>query len=165
VVVIHGTKKLRDRLKASPVVAGDESTTLLGPWFATILFWKPQVALLVNKATLLPLLMPFAPSATLLDRFAPAAADVLEAHDVPARFVEHEVAEMSEHRLATTNDRSVVGIMNEFTFLAEVYRESDPDGDLTAIALWLAGTPCGPLYARHGSPDRELAAFVAAAQI
>lgn len=37
----------------------------LEPVVATALFWKPQVALLVNEPTLLPVLMPLAPAATL----------------------------------------------------------------------------------------------------
>jgi hypothetical protein len=31
--------------------------------------------------------------------------------------------------------------------------------DLTALANWLAGTPCSPLFKRHTSPDRELRAL------
>jgi hypothetical protein len=31
---------------------------MLGSWYATVLLWKPQVALLVNEKTLLPVLMP-----------------------------------------------------------------------------------------------------------
>ena len=50
----------------------EQSTTLLGEWYATALLWKPQVALLVNETTLLPALMPLAPAATLSTRIAPA---------------------------------------------------------------------------------------------
>ena len=49
--------------------------------------------------------------------------------------------------------------MNEFKFLAEVYSRVDPEMDLMALSLRLAGTPCSPLYKRHISPDRELAAL------
>jgi hypothetical protein len=28
------------------------------------------------------------------------------------------------------------------------------------MSMWLAKTPCGPLYERHVSPDEELRAFV-----
>ncbi|MGI9023345.1 MAG: DUF6933 domain-containing protein, partial [Acidimicrobiales bacterium] len=67
-LVVRGTKKLRDRVKGAPVVVGDASTTALGDWFATALFWRPQVALLVNSRTLFPVFMELAPAATLLDR-------------------------------------------------------------------------------------------------
>jgi hypothetical protein len=50
--------------------------------------------------------------------------------------------------------------MNEFTYLADAWRQEEPD--LLALAVRLAATLCGPLYKRHISPDRELAALVAA---
>jgi hypothetical protein len=68
---------------------------------------------------------------------------------------------MSQYERAPTANRSVVGIMHEFAHLAEADRLSNPAPDLIALSLRLAETPCGPLCHRHGSPDRELAAFVA----
>jgi hypothetical protein len=65
---------------------------------------------------------------------------------------------MTEVRLAPTANRSVVGVLNEFAFLADVQR-GDTDG-LFELSLQLAATPLGPLYKRHVSPDRELAALV-----
>ncbi|MCA1693536.1 MAG: hypothetical protein LC749_01725, partial [Actinobacteria bacterium] len=86
-LVVRGTKKLRDRVKGAPVVDGDASTTALGDWFATALFWRPQVALLVNSRTLLPVFLELAPAATLLDR-APAAIEaVLRRHGVDDAFL------------------------------------------------------------------------------
>lgn len=52
-VVIHGTKKLLDRIP-TPASDFDEPTGPLGSWYATVLFWKPHVALLVDEATYLP---------------------------------------------------------------------------------------------------------------
>lgn len=52
--------------------------------------------------------------------------------------------------------------MNEFVRLADRRRDeiNSPD-DLTWLSLELAETPCGPLYSRHISSDRELAAALA----
>jgi hypothetical protein len=47
---------------------------------------RPQVALLVNEATLYPVLMPLAPAAILMDRFLEAAGQTLKAHGVPDEF-------------------------------------------------------------------------------
>jgi hypothetical protein len=58
--------------------------------------------------------------------------------------IDAELRQIREHRLAKTANRSVVGIMNEFTYLA----------------MRLATTPCGPLYGKHVSPDRELGALL-----
>ena len=51
---LHCTKKLLDRVKVPAMSAAQPPTTVLGNWYATALFWKPQIALLVNERTLLP---------------------------------------------------------------------------------------------------------------
>jgi len=68
VLIVCATKKLLARLGSPTLQDGEHSTTLLGQWYATALPWRPQVALLVNEPTLLPVLMPLAPAATLLAR-------------------------------------------------------------------------------------------------
>lgn len=155
---VHATKKLLDRVgRPGPAM---ESTTFLGPWYATALFWKPQVALFVNERTLLPVLMPLAPASTLLNRFPAHLAAVLSAHGAPPEIIDGELAQMSGHCLAKTANRSVVGVMNEFTYLADVHRSPTSAPDLLDLSQRLATTPCGPLYSRHVSPDRELAALL-----
>ncbi len=160
VFVVHGTKKFLDRAGRTTGAPTDRSTTALGSWYATALFWKPQVALFVNETTLLPVLIPLAPAAGVVGRFPAALEVVLRAHDVSDAFVAAERAKMREHRLAKTANRSVVGIINEFAFLGGVHRAADGADDLVALSLRLAETPCGPLYGSHVSPDRELVAFV-----
>lgn len=59
---------MRDRVKGHIAADEDASTTVLGNWFATALFWRPQVALLVDQRKFVPVFMPLAPVATLLDR-------------------------------------------------------------------------------------------------
>ena len=63
------------------------STTTLGNWYATVLPWKPQIAMLVNERTLVPVLMPLAPAANLAERFPGALADILAAHGIPDSYV------------------------------------------------------------------------------
>lgn len=136
-------------------------TTVLGDWYATVLLWKPQVGLFVNESTLLPVLLPFAPAATVIDRFPKALATVLRRHGIGEAFIEDECAAMADHRLAKTKNRSVVGMMTEFVFLGGAYAESEDAVDLVELSLWLARTPCRPLHSRQGSPDRDLAAHIA----
>jgi hypothetical protein len=159
VVIVRATKKLRQRIGAPTVMDGERSTTVLGDWYATSLPWRPQVALLVNEATLLPVLMPLVPAATMMARLADEVATVLGAHGVPEAMIRAEREHMRQYRIAATANRSVVGIMNEFTFLADAYR-NEIRPDLLALAVRLARTPCSPLYRSHGSPDRALAALV-----
>jgi hypothetical protein len=156
VLIVRATRKLLDRIGPPNLGEGEQSTTLMGQWYGTAVFWKPQVALFVSEPTLLPVLMPLAPAATLLARFPQQIAAVLAAHGTPEAVIDEELRQMCDCRLAKTANRSVVGIMNEFTFLADTYRGDAPVPDLLALAMRLAATPCGPLYSKHVSPDREL---------
>ena len=162
---IHATKKLLDRVK-QPLAEPVEPESALGNFYATALFWKPQVALVVNERTFLPVLMPLAPATTLADRFPAALRAVLDAHGVDPRFVDAEIKAMGVGRYAKTASRSVLGVMNEYGYLGARYNENpdDPNGPngLVSIALWLAQVPVGPLRRRHGFPDRELHALVEA---
>lgn len=163
-LVIHATKKLRDRLRTAPLHGQQTSTTALGDWYATAMFWRPQLALFVNETTLLPVVVPLAPSATLVDRLVPALAAVLTTQGASVSFTEEETGQMREWQLAKTSNRSVVGIMDEFTFMAEAYMQDRSEPDLLGLSLWLSKIPCGPLYKRHGSPDRELASLLSEQQ-
>ena len=122
---LHCTKKLLDRIRPPIEVSlpPPPPTTLLGNWYATALFWKPQLALFVNERTLLPVLTLLAPASTLAARFPVELAAALKLLGASQALVESEVVAMSEITIAKTVNRSVVGIMNEFSFLAEGYRE------------------------------------------
>jgi hypothetical protein len=161
VLVVRGTRKFLDRVGRPTVASDDRSTTSLGDWYAAVLFWRPQVALFVNETTLLPVLVPLAPAASVVDRFRKSVGEVLGAHGASASFIEAEMAQMTEHRLAATKSRSVIGVMNEFARLGEGFGKSADVPDLEALGMWLSRTPCGPLYDSRVSPDRELAALVA----
>jgi len=156
---IHATKKLLDRVK-QPVVEPVEPISALGNWYASALFWKPQVALLVNERTLLPVFMPLAPATTLVRRFPDELRGVLDAHGIDPRFVDNEIRSMGEGHYAKTASRSLLGVMNEFAFLGNVHREKRGADELVALSVRLAETPMSPLYKRHVSPDHELKALV-----
>ena len=153
---VHGTKKLLDRIR--PLVTGPApvSAGILSNWYATALFWKPQLALFVHEETLLPVLMPLAPTSSLAERFPAYLATMLNAIGVDASFIAVHVAAMGEVQYAKTSNRSVLGIMNQFSYLAEGYRDYLQTTDLLELSLKLAHVPCSPLYKRETFPDREL---------
>lgn len=161
-MIMRATRKLLQRLGTPKMAADDEmSTTLLGDWYATYLPWRPrQVVLLVSERTLLPLLLPLAPASTLLDRLPGHLAALLQSHRVPTSMIDAEVDATKEALLARTTNRSVVGSMNEFAFLAQAQRAAKTDPELLQLSLTLSRTPCSPLYSRHVSPDREVAALL-----
>lgn len=137
------------------------STTLLGDWYATVLPWRPrQVALFVNEKTLLPVVMPLAPATSLLDRFPEHLAHVLARHHVDEMTVAGECIDTTDYQVGTTASRRAVGSINEFSFLVDAYRQDDPELDLLDLSIRLSRVPCGPLYRRHVSPDRELHALL-----
>jgi hypothetical protein len=157
VLVIRGTKKLRDRVKGPPAADGEASTTALGDWFANALFWRPQLALLVNRRTLLPVFMDLAPAATLLERAPAAIESVLRLHGVDEAFLDAERTAMSEVRIAPTNDRRTIGVMNELAFHGEWLWKEGQHG-LGELSLRMSSLIVGKLD--EGSPDRALSAVL-----
>jgi hypothetical protein len=124
VFTVHGTQKLLRRIgQPSPAPETASASTALDDWYATIVPWRRPVALFVNEPTLLPVLLPLAPSASLLARFPDAVTATLATHNVDPAVVAKERDEMREWWLAKTANRSVVGIMNEFTYLADAWGE------------------------------------------
>lgn len=163
-LIVRATKKLLRMTRPSTAPDNEQGTTLLGPWYATALYWRPRVALLVNESTLLPVLLPLAPASTLTSRIPEQIATVLAAHGAPGAIIDRERQHMKSCQFGVTANRSVVGVMTEFVRLAQVHHDAEPAMDLIGLALRLAATPCGPLYARNVSPDRELAATLTRSQ-
>jgi hypothetical protein len=162
VFTVHGTKKFLDRVPDNPIPASDlpPATTILGGRYATVLFWKQHVALFVNEPTRLPLLVPLAPGRTVTKRLTETASSVFAALRLPEAFIASEVSATAHHQMTKTANRSVLGTINDFAYLADAHRTPKQHPDLLDLSLNLAKTPCGPLYGSHISPDRELIASV-----
>ena len=95
--VVRATRKLIDRLHEPVDTHPPVSSSTLGDCCATVLAWRPQVALFVNETTLLPVLFPFAPSKTVIERFPIHLAVVLDALGVDAWFIDREIAQWRRH--------------------------------------------------------------------
>ena len=144
---VRGTKKFLDRVGRPVVGPLPSPSTVLGEWYANVLFWRPQVALFVNATTFVPVLTPFAPAGGVVARFPAAMAEVLGALGIDPRFVESESTQMRSAVLTKTASRQVLGVMNEFAFMAEHSignGRTDP-ADLLGLSVWLANTIVGPL--------------------
>ena len=148
---VRGTKKFLDRV-GRPVADPPSRSTVLGDWYANVLFWRPQVALFVNAPTFVAVLMPLAPESGVIARFPTAMAEALAALGIDPRFVEAEMTEMGSVVLAKTASRQVLGVMNEFRFMAEhtiTTGRWDPT-DLLELSVWLANTIVGPVSKDDG---------------
>jgi hypothetical protein len=156
---IHATKKLLDRVKGPMAPAVEIPTTSLGDWYATAVFWRPQVALFVNERTLLPLLLPLAPAASLLERFPDNLRVLLESLGVSPSFIATERWAMSEGSYAKTASRQILGVMNRYEFELEYIRDHFHD-DLLQLSLRQSDTLAGPLHGGTRTPREELLALV-----
>ncbi len=153
---IYATKKLLDRMKEPIVSSNRDATTNLGNWFAKPLFWRPQVALFVNEETFLPVFASLAPATSLANRFPDDLAMTLRAHGVPESFIEEELFAMDDAVVSRTNNRRVVGIMNELATMATRIRAYDPELTPLRLALELARVPCGLSGGDYRVPEEAL---------
>ena len=166
VFTVHGTKTFLDRCK-QPAVQPVVPSTVFGNWYATVVLWRPQIALFVNAQTFLPVFVPLAPASRVLTRFPPVMADVLDRIGIDPRVVANEVTEMGVVSVAKTADRQVLGVMKELIFMADaaVDHGFDP-ADVVGLSVSIAGRLIGPLYKPKGGPGnpaeaaRRHAAFV-----
>jgi hypothetical protein len=156
---VHATKKLLDRVKGPFAPAVETPTTSLANWYATAMFWRPQVALFVNGRTLLPLLVPLAPATTLLERFPKSLRVLLERLGVNPSFIAAERGTMNDASYAKTANRQVLGVMNRFEFELKYICERY-DEDLMQLSLWQSDILAGPLRGGTRTPREELFALV-----
>jgi len=152
VVVLRCTRKLL-RWVGAPVEVSASSTTVLGDWFAQpISVGHKRFVLLISQHSRLPVLMPGRDLKNLGRNFPDALAQVLHALDVPSAAVQAEVEASREAVIAVTNNRSLLGTLNDFSHMLSYQMRYHPDASLLDAALWLSRTPVAPLGSRM--PDQ-----------
>jgi hypothetical protein len=159
---IYATKKLLDRMQEPTFYAVPEATTKLANWYAKPLFWRPQYALFINEETFLPVFAPLAPASSLANRFPDDLAVTLRAHGVPELFIENELLEMDDVAVSRTNNRRVVGILNELATVATRIRAYRPDLTPLDLAIELAQFPLGNSGGDYLVPEVALRILVSA---
>ncbi len=154
---VRCTARLLDRLKATPEAAPPSPTSKLGDWYANLIHvGGVQIVLAVSERTLLPVIVPAAPASSLVTRLVVEVGEMLRTLGVPEHEVAPELAEMTDVRIAKTASRQITGMLVEFAMLLDLKREEVLWRD---EALFLARTPCSPLYRTHISPDRATRAL------
>jgi len=148
-VVLRCTQTLLRRLHQTPAEDAPASSTVLGDWYANILWvYRKPLVLAVSARTLLPVLVPARDPASLGPRLAAALGHMLAALGIPAHRVEAEQRHMAQIAFARTISRQILGTMNDFDRMLD----PAPGQSLISAALELAEAPCGPIG--MGSPDR-----------
>jgi hypothetical protein len=140
----HVTSKVSSRLKQPLEQIPSHATNLLGAWYVNLLIVHRQhILLLVSERTLLPVLMPAKNLALFPKKFPAVLGEMLEAIALPPEKILAELQEMTEWRFAKTASRQILGSMNDFAKILDVYIE---DGaPLQQQALRLARYPCSPI--------------------
>ncbi|MBI5506127.1 MAG: hypothetical protein HY899_15130 [Deltaproteobacteria bacterium] len=141
---LRATARLLERLKIAPERQPPVSTTRLGDWYANLLCAAPsQLILCVSERTLLPVILPAEDAASLSLRLALALGEVLREIGVCGEMTAAELAQMNQARVAKTANRRVLGSMNDFAYLLDVYKQGRRS--LLDVSLQLAEAPCSPI--------------------
>ncbi len=150
-VTIRCTQKLLRRVPST--ATPPSSDTLLGDWYANILFARPdQLIVCVSERTLLPVVVIARAANEMGERLAQSLHQVLLHLGVSAHQAECERAKMGQVLFGPTRNRRVLGTLNEFMFQLSWYLHDHPTASLLNASLWLAETPCSPIG--YASPDK-----------
>jgi hypothetical protein len=152
-VAIRCTARLLARVGPPQEVTGS-TTTVLGDWYAAPLGVNRQrFVLLISERSHLPVLMAGRDVKHLADNFPDALAAVLWGLGISAAVIQREVAATREAVIAKTNSRSLLGTLNDFSFLLKWQLQGRQEIDLVEEALRLSRTPVQPLRPT-GFPDK-----------
>ena len=162
---LHCSKQLLDRVSSGLSEPTGTGGNILGNWYAKAIFSKPQVALFVNERTLLPVLMPLAPASSLVERFPQYLFKVLLSQGVSESFMQQELNSLDEVVYCKSTNRSIIGILNMFTYHLESYQSIHYANDWYVLSMMMADTPCGPLYKSTITPGNALREFALSGQI
>ena len=136
-------------------------TTVLGDWYANIVFTRPeQVVVCISERTLLPVIVTAKDVKRLPERVAAAAGKILASIGVSPEDIAAELSEMNVGALAATENRRVLGSLNDFVFHFEHGVGGFPELSLQERALRLASMPCSVLEYAYPT-EATLAAFAA----
>jgi hypothetical protein len=143
-VFLRGTKRVL-RYLPEPSDTSGQADTGLGDWYANrLVVGRKPLLLLVSSTSLLPILAPARDVRSLPDRLADLVSVRLKRLGVAERLVIQEICAMDPVQIAPTCDRTVLGIMVEFSRIVPHYlREDGWDEDsLAQVEAKLAETPC-----------------------
>jgi hypothetical protein len=161
-IVLRCTQKLLMRLKRDEMPPA-ESTTTLGDWYGNILrIGRRQMLLFISERSRLPVIIPIRDAKRLEVVFPEAVCAVLAAGGISAKDIVDERLRMSDIAFGRTMNRSLLGTLNDFAFMAQQgnANRAEPESP-EELMRFLAQTPILPL--NGASPiDLTRAAFEAA---
>lgn len=145
------TRKLLNRLPEA-TAEPRQPTTILGDWYANILFARPeQLVLCLSERSLLPVALPARNASALREGRREELARVLTASCVPTGAIDAELEEMQSLVFAPTRNRRVLSSRRGQIWHLELLVRERPAPDFIGMALHLAGVPYKPLEYRFPS--------------
>ena len=158
-VVLRCTQKLLLRLKQADDLPLVESTTRLGDWYGNILrIGRRQHLLFISERSRLPVVIPIREGKRLATVFPDAVCEVMGRVGVPVKDIATERSLMREIAFGRTRNRSLLGTLNDYTFMAQQgnANRAEPESSEELIRF-LAQTPILPL---EGASPIELTRVV-----
>ena len=152
------TRKLLSRGAPSILAAPVAPTTVLGDWYANIIFTRPEhLVVCLSERTLLPVVVTAKDIQKLPNRVTAAVERMLHEIGIAPKMIAAEIREMEHGYLAVTADRKVLGSLNDFMFHFEHTYHERPGLSLHERACRLAEMPCGAIeYAFPSEATRSL---------
>jgi len=137
------TRKLLNYLSVDSAGIDILPTTVLGDWYANLLFTKhARLMICVSERSLLPVFVEANGRFSFVERFRQSVRSLLEYVGVEATFVEREIGNMFEFQIGATTNRRVLGSLGELSFLAREVIKLQSGLDLMTLAAEIAETPC-----------------------
>jgi len=125
-ITLRCTQKLLKRLGAPSNNETQSPTSVLGDWYANLIYTRPQqLVLCMNERSLLMVLLTARHSKTLTARFHQSVLALLYRLKVPLGLIEAEASAMQDIRIGRTASRRVVGCMVEAAKVLEFKLRSD----------------------------------------
>ena len=146
-VVLRCTQKLLVRVKHAGDLPAAESTTRLGDWYGNILrIGRRQHLLFISERARLPVVIPIREAKQLGAVFPDAVCERLSIMGVAAADIADERMRMSELAFGRTRNRSLLGTLNDFAFMAQSgdARRTEPESP-EELMRFLSQTPILPL--------------------
>jgi hypothetical protein len=146
-VVLRCTRKLLARLKQTEVSADIVSSTWLGDWYGNILqIGRRQHLLFISERSRLAVVIPIREAKHLEAVFPDAVCNVLAAVGIGAKDIADERSRMSEISFGRTNNRGLLGTLNDYAFMAQQgnANRAEPESP-EELMRFLAETPILPL--------------------
>ena len=146
-VVLRCTQKLLVRLKQVGDLPLVESTTRLGDWYGNILrIGRRQHLLFISERSRLPVILPIGEAKRLGTVFPDAVSERLAIVGIAGRDISDERVRMSEITFGRTRNRSLLGTLNDYAFMARSVdaRRAEPESP-EELMRFLSQTPILPL--------------------